>query len=111
MPREIAEADWKVFRQLQPVALERFCQRVLSEAARLASQSDRGSHERYLALFDLLKRRDKEVADAFNNPRRSAALLQLALLRRHELLSDDEFARFGPGARQTVQTWLEFWRS
>ena len=29
MSREISEADWKLFRQLHPLALERFCERVL----------------------------------------------------------------------------------
>ena len=31
MQRTITEPDWKVFRQLHPVALDRFCQRVLAE--------------------------------------------------------------------------------
>ena len=28
---DIPERDWKLFRQLQPLALERFCEKVLSE--------------------------------------------------------------------------------
>lgn len=31
MPRAIPEADWKVLRRLHPLALERFCERVLCE--------------------------------------------------------------------------------
>lgn len=30
MEREIRESDWKLFRQLRPLALDRFCQRVLA---------------------------------------------------------------------------------
>jgi hypothetical protein len=46
----ISEADWKVFRRLRPIALERFCERVLSEIGQTASESGKGAHERYLAL-------------------------------------------------------------
>jgi hypothetical protein len=107
MIRAISEADWKLFRQLHPIALERFCQRVLSEVASLASQTDKSSHERYLAVFKLIQRRDKELADAFNDMRRSTALQQLACIRSHELLTDDEFSRFSPETRAAVRTWTD----
>jgi hypothetical protein len=32
--RQISEADWKLFRQLHALALERFCEGVLSEVGR-----------------------------------------------------------------------------
>jgi hypothetical protein len=70
----ISEADWKVFRQLRPVALERFCERALAEVGRLASDPNKTSHERYLSVFRLIERRDRELADAFDDPRRSTAL-------------------------------------
>jgi len=35
----------------------------------------------------------------FNNPRRSTALLQLALIQSRDLLSEEEFARFSPETR------------
>src|SRR5438105_677068 len=107
MTRGITEADWKLFRQLQPVALDRFCQRVLSEVGRIASDTSKSSHERYLAVFNLLRRRDRELADAFDDPRRSTALRQLACLQSHGLLSDEEFARFSPETRDMVQFFLE----
>jgi hypothetical protein len=58
MPCQISEPDWKLLRRLQPIALERFCQGVLSEAARLASDTATGSHARYLQLFKLVEERD-----------------------------------------------------
>ena len=107
MERGIHEPDWKVFRQLQPLALDRFCQRVLAEVARLAADADKSHHERYLAVFKLLQRRDEELADAFNNPRRSTALIQLVRLRAEGLLTDEEFARFSDRTRASVQVFLE----
>jgi hypothetical protein len=111
MTRQISESDWKLFRQLQPIALERFCERVLSEVSRLTSDTRKSSHERYLALFKLIKRRDRELADAFDDLRRSTALLQLARIQSHGLLTDEELARFSPETRDVVQFFLIGWQS
>ena len=51
MEHGINESDWKLFRQLQPLALDRFCQRVLTEVRRLTADTDTSNHERYLAMF------------------------------------------------------------
>jgi hypothetical protein len=106
MAREISESDWKLFRQLHPVALERFCERVLSEVGRLASDTGKSAHERYVAVFQLLQRRDKELAEAFDDLRRSTAWRQLAIIRSRGLLTEEEFARFSPETRGAVQVFL-----
>ena len=111
MERRILESDWKLFRQLRLLALDRFCQRVLAEVSRLAADAGKSSHERYLAVFKLLQRRDEELADAFNDPRRSTMLVPLARIRFRELLTDDEFAGFSPDTRASVQMFLEMWRA
>jgi hypothetical protein len=111
MERGIHESDWKRFRQFQPLALDRFCQRVLAEVTRLAADTRVSNHERYLAVFKLLQRRDEELADAFNDLRRSTALVQLARIQFQELLTEEEFARFSPETRASVQVFLEMWRT
>jgi len=111
MERGFPESDWKLFRKLQLLALDRFCQRVLAEVSQLAADVGKSSHERYLAVFKLLQRRDKELADAFNDPRRSTALVQLAQIRFRKLLTDEEFAGFSPETRASVQMFLELWRA
>jgi hypothetical protein len=68
---------------------------VLAEIGNVSSDPGQSHHERYLAVFRLIRERDKELAAAFDEPRRSTALQQLALIRSRELLTDDEFARFG----------------
>jgi hypothetical protein len=102
----MTESEWKLFRQLREVALDRFCQRVLSEVCTLAADPGKSNHDRYLAMFKLLKRRDRELADAFNDPRRSTALRQLACIRSLGLLTEEEFARFRPETRASVGVWL-----
>ena len=104
MTRAISEPAWKLFRQLHALALERFC--ALSELSRLASDAGKGAYERYLAVFELLQRRDKALAEAFDDLRRSTAWRQLAVIRSHGLLTDEEFDRFSPQTRAAVQAGL-----
>lgn len=106
MGRGMTESEWRLFRQLQAVSLDRFCQRVLTEVGELAADAAKTNHERYLEVFRLLKRRDKELAAAFDDPRRSVALQQLACIQSHGLLTAEEFARFRPETRASVQAVL-----
>ena len=63
-------------------------------------------HERYLNIYRLLKRRDRELADAFNGPRRSTAVQQPTVIYSQGLLSEEEFARFSPETRSAVDSFL-----
>jgi hypothetical protein len=105
--REIHAADWKRLRPWKDVALQRFCQRVLDEVQRLLAEPAGGSsHQRYLALFKLIEKRDDELADTFNDLRRSTALRQLAAMRGQKLITDEEFAGFSPETREVVEMFL-----
>jgi hypothetical protein len=106
MTCQISESDWKRFRHLHPLALERFCGHVLSEVGRLAADTTKSAHERYLAVFKLLREKDKELADTFDDMRRSTAWRQLALIRALGLVTDEEFSQFSAETRDAVQVWL-----
>jgi hypothetical protein len=106
MLRGIKESDWKVFRRLREVALERFCERALAEMRYVAGELEKTSHERYLAVWKVMNDRDDELAAAFNNPRRSAALEQLMLMRSHKLLTDEEMAQFSDESRGVMKMLL-----
>jgi hypothetical protein len=104
MSRDIPESDWKAFRNLREVALERFCERILADIGRIASNSATSYHGRYLEIFRLIDRRDDEIARAFNAPRRSSAILQIAAIYSHGLLTQDELRCFTPETRETVES-------
>ena len=103
MGHEFPESDWRTFRELRQVALERFCKRVLDQVPRFALDSKRTYHERYLELFRWLGERNEELAQAFNDPRRSQMLWQLAAIYAYGLLEPDEFARFTPHTRERIR--------
>jgi hypothetical protein len=98
---DIPERDWKLFRQLQPIALERFCEQVLSEIRDISS-SNQSAHKRYLRVFKTVQDQDKELATLFNNPRRSNAWFQLSLIYSHGLVTLEEMHRFSPETQQRV---------
>lgn len=102
MEHEFPESDWRAFRELRQVALERFCKRVLDEVPRFAPQMARSCHELYLELFRWLGERNDELARAFDDPRRSQMVWQLAAIHAYGLLEPDEFARFTPQTRERI---------
>jgi hypothetical protein len=104
--REIKEPDWKVLRRVHPLALERFCERVLAEIDRVSRDGSTSCHARYLQLFRILQQRDREMARLFDNPRRSHALTMLAQIRSQGLLTEDEFSILSPEARGAIQVLL-----
>lgn len=103
MSTHLPEADWKLFRSAREVALDRFCARILEESAALIADENRTYHERYGALHELLRERDRELARAFDAPRRSAAFLQLLQIDALGLLPDDHLARFTAETRDRIQ--------
>ena len=104
MPGDINESDWKTFRQLRGIALERFCQRVLDEVGQIAADTDKTSHDRYRAVYKLVEERDEELAIAFNNPRRSDAFRQLLFIVSLGLLTEGELAQFMLAMCQSIES-------
>ena len=111
MTREIKESDWKLFRRLHGIALERFCQRLIEEVRSATVHCSNGYHDCYLKMFALIQRRDKEIARDFNNPRRSNALILLANIKEEGLLTDEEFMQFSPETREFVEVIANIRRS
>lgn len=109
--RDIKESDWKFLRQLHLVALERFCEQVLLEIQRINSDKAKSFHQRYLDTYELLHRRDKEMAQTFNGLRRSTALIQLASMKARGLLTGDDFLCFSQETGDAVDQMLGEGRS
>jgi hypothetical protein len=106
MLRTIVEADWKVLRRLHPLALERFCERVLAEIDPVIQVRAQSAHQRYLGIFKIIEQRDREMASIFDDPKRSNALRMLAKFRSEGLLTEDEFSSLSPETRSAIQLLL-----
>lgn len=110
MHNQIIERDWKIYRELHQTALERFCDQVLTEVSRVTSEPGKTSHERYLALYKLVEKRDEELARLFDDMRRSTALQCLVCIQGRDLLTEEEMSRFSPETRDYVQNVLSIVR-
>ena len=106
MDRYLAERDWKALRALHPIALDRFCKRVLADIVGAASDTSRGNHERYLAIRKLIKDRDRQLENAFDDMRRSTAVVQIGHMCVLGLVTEDEFARFSDDMRGVVERFV-----
>jgi hypothetical protein len=102
MSRDIPESDWKLFRQLHPIALGRYCQQVLDEIARIAADTKETPHERYLKIYKVVQQRDRTISEAFNDLRRSTAIMRLLTICSHGLITEDEIGRFTQDTRDII---------
>jgi hypothetical protein len=100
---DIPESDWRRFKEVHAQAEERYCERVLEEIKVIISTGAAGSaHDRYLRVYQLIEDRDEQMAKAFNDFRRSTAVMQLGILRRMKLLTDAELGLFSELTRTRI---------
>lgn len=111
MFREIKETDWKLFRRLHPVALERFCKQVIEEVNHATSDCTENYHKRYLEVFRLIMDRNEKMAWAFDDIRRSRAILLIANIKESQLLTEEEFSQFSQETRERVEVIITMRRS
>jgi hypothetical protein len=105
MSHSIPERDWKVFRELRQVALERLCNNILTEAKAEIERPGKSSHEKYLTLYKLIQDRDNDVARGFNDLRRSTALMQIGTIHSMGLVTGEELRRFSPETLRIIEMY------
>ena len=98
----IPERDWKIFRELRPVWIERFSEQVNSELLSYLSDERLSAYERYLKVYKFIVGRDRELGEAFNDFRRSTAVIQIRIIRLLGVIKDEELARFSDSTREFV---------
>lgn len=101
---DVPESDWKVFRELRQHALERFCKGALDEVQTILRDGSLSHHNRYLEVLRLVRTRDDELAQAFNDARRCRMLIQLGAIQARGLLEPDELERFTQGTRARIES-------
>ena len=102
---EIPERDWKRWRELSKIALERYCVKILEGAAKYKSGKDT-AHGRYLKLWRYIRKHDLTIAIIFNNPRRSTAYSQMHAALSEGVITRDELAEFSDQTQQLIEIWL-----
>lgn len=107
MPSNPPERDWKVFRELREVALERLCERALRDAKAVLENSSKTHHERFLELYTLVGERNRDIARGFDGLSRSRMLEQIVFMHRLGLLEADELDRFSSSTREKIESLVK----
>jgi hypothetical protein len=107
---DIKESDWKIFKGLRELALERFCERVLDEVAQIGSDATKSKHARYIAIYRLVHERDKDIVPIFDFLRRSTAYRQICAFRTNDLLTVEELRQLSPELVQSVEETVEIFK-
>ena len=94
-----------MFRELRQVALERFCDKILTEAKAVIERPGKSSHEKYLTLYKLIEDRDDDIARGFNDFRRSTALMQIGIIHSMGLFTGEELRRFSSETLQIIEMY------
>jgi len=101
---DIPEADWKRWRTLREIALERYCEKILSGLSKFQSGKDT-PHQRYLKLWKYIRKHDRVLAVVFDNPRRSSAYTQMHEALTAGIITIDELKTMGEETQQLIQIW------
>jgi len=104
---EFKESDWKVLRELTPLAIARLCKRILGEVSRACAPESEPYHDRFCRAYSIMESGNHELGMAFDNLRRSNALLRLTIMKGRGLITDEEFAKFNEETRRRVSAGIE----
>jgi hypothetical protein len=100
----IPEADWKLLRKLHETALQRYCSQVLDEYRDVLDRPSDSPHARFLELFELTHTRNRDLAFAFDDLRRSTALLRLIAMRKLGVITEEDLLPFSAETRARLES-------
>jgi hypothetical protein len=92
------EGDWKYISRLHAVLLEEFSRRLNREVAELLRRTDITEDEKRHLIYKHVRARDRDVADCFNDWKRSNLPITALFLRKHGLLAEHHLRDLSPEA-------------
>lgn len=110
MNDRIKESDWKIFKKLRPLALQRYCERVMWDVDKIIHKEEEDAHERYIEMYKIVRDGDKKLAQMFDGFSRSRALDQLVMYYGNGLLNDEEIAQLSDETRERVLAIHKLWK-
>ena len=98
----ILEKDWKKIRAMKDEKLNAVCANILDEINQVIRNKEENNHKAYLKIWDIVNTRDKDVADMFNDLKRSNAVYKLALWYKNGYLTEKELTVFSDETRSII---------
>ena len=99
---DFTESDWKYLRGIHDEMLSALCGRINQRAGEITRDQSESEHAKYLRLFKHVRASDDVIAQCFNDWRRSTIALRTMCLRRHQVLTQEQFEHLSPGAQDML---------
>ena len=106
MERDIAERDWKVFKELHSIAMNRFFEKAVKDMQPMLWHKDKPAQERFWDALTYAKKQREQAARLFDGKSRSNAVFQAGLIYANHLLSKEEINRFSPEMQEHLERFL-----
>lgn len=97
------ESEWKKFKNLKEICLEHYCKAVIEETKEICEVNEKSSHEKYIDLYQMIRKRDKDLGKAFDGLSRSQAYYQLMMMYRMGLVEENELEAFEPKTKNNIR--------
>lgn len=107
MAEHLPEQDWKRWRVLAPVLLNRFCESAVANATKYAERESSG-HEKFLALDRFVAECNENISIVFDDSRRSRALMQIVAAVVRGIMSETELSSFSEETQVRVRRVAAF---
>jgi hypothetical protein len=107
MRDDIREADWKIFKELHGIAMERFFQRAVAGLALKAGNDRNTNRTRFWDVHEQVAADARAAAEMFDGSRRSRAMWMLLRWRAEGLIKEEEMGRFSIELQESVKSVLD----
>lgn len=102
-----SERDWRYLRSIFEEMVEELSRRLNDEVRATLARSDLSENEKRRAVYDLVQKNDRTVADCFDDWRRSRLFERCLALRKHGLLTSERLEGLTPEFRQMIADFAE----
>lgn len=103
MNEKQTESDWKTFKKLVPEIRERYLQRLNSELSEILHDQSLTPTEQFWTLQKRVREVAQILRDCFDGHSRSKLLMFLLLMRRHEILIDEDLKQFSNEIQNQIE--------
>lgn len=100
---KISESDWKIFKKVRKIALERFTKITLEKCQSIICINEHSTIERYSKLNEYIYKRNIEMGRTFDDFRRSTAIQCLNLMFTYSLLTENEVSEFSEEVQNSIR--------
>ena len=101
--KAIPEKDWKLMKSMKDGKLNQFCEQILGAVGSVIINKGNENHKAYLDVWEKVQTGDSEIAEMFNDLRRSNAVLKLVAWKRYGLLTENELKGFSEETQSTIE--------